>query len=297
MWPDIPHDVVNYVRTVVRDASQETTEWISNQPNVRETTLDDTLVNAIGKHAAPKHLPSNTVVKIEVHNIGGLRQWESWELADIAFVVHVFSKNCPLVQKIGLLQSKRIYPDNLDVDVDDPIKFQYGLNGLIYPPEFTRPPLKPTTYKFTENSIYGAIAHNGNQLKRINDFHSKFGESIFYLLYHPHEIPFEHTLPATGYRSISCSPLGPRVVRTQVVASVLSDISRLNRSPSFKEIRSTTSADEYWRLEQWVADFLLQCRVGRQYSIKEDKELINRLIERRSGPIGAAIRINIALPD
>ena len=295
MWPEIPNDVVDYVRMVVRYASDQVTERISNQPNVRETSLDDALVDSIARFAAPKRLPSNTIVKIDIHNIGGLRQWGRWELADIAFVVHVSSGGSPLAQKIGLLQSKRLYPENLDVDADDPVRFLYGLNGLLEPPELATPPLPPTTYKFTENSIYGAISPNDDQLERIHEFHEKFGESIFYLLYHPHEVPFEHTLPATSYHSISFPPLGPRVVRSHAIESVLHDTSESRRTPSFKDIRASSGQDN-WRLEIWAAEFLLRCKVGRQYS-SEDQELITRLVRRRTGPIGAAIRINVALPD
>ena len=121
MWPDIPDDVSEYVRMVVRLASDEITERLANQPNIRETSLDDAFVYTIGRFAAPKRLPSNTIVTIEVHNIGGLRQWQRWELADIAFLIHVSSSGSPVVQKIGLLQCKRLYPENYDVDADDPV--------------------------------------------------------------------------------------------------------------------------------------------------------------------------------
>ena len=295
MWPEIPSDVVDYVRMVVQFASDQTTERISNQPNVREISLDDTLVNSIGRFSAPKRLPSNTIVRIEVHNTGGLRQWGRWELADIAFVVHVSSGGSPLVQKIGLLQSKRLYPENLDVDPDDPVAFMYGLNGLLDPPELTTPPLPPTTYRFTDSSIYGAIVPNSDQVKHIHEFHEQFGESIFYLLYHPHDVPFEHTLPATSYHSVSFPPLGPRVVRSRAIEGVLDQTAKPRRSPSFEEVRSS-AGQENWRLEIWAADLLLRCSVGRQYTSK-DEELITRLVRRRTGPIGAAIRINIALPE
>ncbi len=295
MWPEIPNDVVDYVRMVVRLASDQTTELISNQPNIREMSLDDTLVYSIGQFAAPKRLPSNAIVKIEVHNTGGLRQWGRWELADIAFVVHISLGGSPFVQKIGLLQSKRLYPENRDVDADDPVGFMYGLNGLLDPPELTTPPLRPTKYKFTESSIYGAIVPKSDQLKRIHEFHQQFGESIFYLLYHPPEVPFEHTLPATSHHTVNFPPLGPRVVPSRAIESVVDELSTARRSPSFKEIRSS-ARHENWRLEIWTAELLLQCKVGRQYS-SEDKELITRLVIRRTGPIGAAIRINIALPD
>lgn len=39
MWPEIPNDVVDDVRMVVRLASDQATEQISNQPNIGEHRL------------------------------------------------------------------------------------------------------------------------------------------------------------------------------------------------------------------------------------------------------------------
>lgn len=130
-WPILPSDVVDWIREIMREANNEVTERMVNQPNIRETSLDDALINKVARFAAPKALPSGAIVMMEVHNIGSLRQFGSWELADIAVVVHVFAGGKPLDQKIGLLQSKRLYPENFDVDMDDPITFRYGLNGLM----------------------------------------------------------------------------------------------------------------------------------------------------------------------
>ena len=294
MWPNIPVDVIDYVRMVIRHASDETTERLLNQPNIRETSLDDALVGTVAKFSTPKRLPSNAIVAIQVHNIGGLRQWGRWEVADIALLVNVYSGEKPTAQKIGLLQSKRLYPENHNVDADDPIAFEYGLNGLIDPPETITSQFRKATYDFTEQSIYGALSHDDDQLKRIDEFHEKFGESVFYLLYHPPEIPFQHTLPTVSYHSVQFPLLGPRVVRSATIRNVLDDSSGPRRSPSFKEIQSS-SGNDYWRLEMWAADLLLRCKLGRQYS-KPDYDLIEQLINRRASPIGAAIRINIGLP-
>ena len=49
------------------------------------------------------------------------------------------------------------------------------------------------------------------------------------------------------------------------------------------------------KLETWTADFLLTCKVGQQFG-PDKEELVGRLLERRSGPIGAAIAISVALP-
>ena len=51
-----------------------------------------------------------------------------------------------------------------------------------------------------------------------------------------------------------------------------------------------------WRLEEWAADLLLTCREGRPYTTP-DEAGVQLLVERRSGPIGAAIAVKIELPD
>jgi len=50
-----------------------------------------------------------------------------------------------------------------------------------------------------------------------------------------------------------------------------------------------------WRVEHWAADLLLRCKAGQQYG-SADEQAVLPIIVRRSGPIGAAIAINIELP-
>jgi hypothetical protein len=56
------------------------------------------------------------------------------------------------------------------------------------------------------------------------------------------------------------------------------------------------AAKSNWRLEQWVADLLLACKVGQRFD-ESTQETVASLLERRSGPIGAAIAVSIALPN
>jgi hypothetical protein len=48
-------------------------------------------------------------------------------------------------------------------------------------------------------------------------------------------------------------------------------------------------------LESWIADLVLACKLGRRFDEGMENK-ISMLLERRSGPIGAAIAISIALP-
>ncbi|MDX8348899.1 hypothetical protein SLH49_13010 [Cognatiyoonia sp. IB215446] len=294
-WNTLPDDVIEWVRLIMRACNDDVTERVVNQPNIREPSLDDAFINKVSQFAAPKALPSGAVVMLEIHNIGGLRQFDKWELADIAFVVHVSMFGKLLDQKIGLLQSKRLYPENCDVDDDDPVSFRLGLNGLIEPRSGNALSKLQRKYEFLEDSRYQAIRNPDKQLQRIKHFHEQFKEAIFYLLYNPSEVPFQTSLPASTYQSVSFPPVGARVVRSSAIDDALTADADDTKGPSISSVKKA-SGTEYWRLEHWVADLLMRCKVGRRYT-QEDTDLIDRLIRRRSGPIGAAIRVNIDLPE
>jgi hypothetical protein len=51
-----------------------------------------------------------------------------------------------------------------------------------------------------------------------------------------------------------------------------------------------------WRLETWAADLLLTCQVGEQFDASRD-EHVRYFLERRTGPIGAALAVSVTLPD
>ncbi|MEP2758592.1 MAG: hypothetical protein ABJP66_05890, partial [Hyphomicrobiales bacterium] len=256
-WEFLPEDAVDWIRMIMRSCNDDVTERLVNQPNVREPSLDDALINNISRYAAPKALPSGAIVMLEVHNIGGLRQLQKWELADIAFVVHVSMFGKPLEQKIGLLQSKRLYPETFDVDEDDPISFHMGLNGLIEPSSGNTLSKLQRNYEFLDSSRYNAIHNPDDQLDRIKQFHDQFGETVFYLLYNPSIIPFQTKLPATTYQSVSMPPEGARVVRSESIEKALSQDGSGPRGPSISSVKKSSGA-EYWRLEHWVADLLLR---------------------------------------
>ncbi|MBX5173347.1 hypothetical protein HJB84_26350 [Rhizobium sp. NZLR1b] len=109
-WPGIPDDAIEFFYKVFAEANRIVSERLINVPNMRETSLDDGLIEAIIPSCAPRLLPSGAVVQMDVRNIGGLRRLYSWETADIAILVFVYRAEALIAQKIGLLQSKRLYP-------------------------------------------------------------------------------------------------------------------------------------------------------------------------------------------
>jgi hypothetical protein len=102
LWPQIPADVVLWFREVFANANKRVCERLINLPNIRETSLDDGLIEALIPDSAPTLLPSGAIVRMDTHNIGGLRRlggpawdWDRpfrgrWETADIAILVFVY---------------------------------------------------------------------------------------------------------------------------------------------------------------------------------------------------------------
>jgi hypothetical protein len=292
-WPAIPKDAIEYFRGAFAEANRVATERIVNIPNIRETTLDDALVDALIPFSPPKRLQSGAVVEMDIHNIGGLRRIYHWETADIAILVFIYRGRQMIAQKIGMLQTKRLFPENNDVLDDDPEGFRYGMNAFLN--RDSRSPLAVLNreFVFNETCVYGALKAGSGQIATINSLNSQFGESVFYMFYNPSKVPVSIQYPVRSRRQIKSAKLGCRVFLSNEVHAVLDKLEK-DRSPTLKMI-VTGGRKSNWRLESWVADLVLQCKLGRRFDDNmQDK--VSMLLERRSGPIGAAIAVSIALP-
>ena len=292
-WPEIPDDVVDWFRSVFSDANRRVCERLINVPNIRETSLDDGLIEAVIPHSAPRILPSGTVVEMVIHNIGGLRRLYHWETADIAVLVFVYRAGYLLSQKIGMLQSKRLYPDNNDVDDDDAVSFTYGMNKFLH--RDPKSPLGQVHRKFDFNCacVYANLTAGSEQVNAISQMNKEFGDSVYYLLYNPPNVPIAVRYPVEVYQPIVQCPLGCRVYSMEDVNSILAKLKK--GSPPSLGLLEEGSLSSNWRLETWAADLLLKCKVGQIFG-EDRQQLVSRLLERRSGPIGAAIAVSIALP-
>ncbi len=293
-WPEIPDDAIDWFRAVFAEANRKVTERLINVPNIRETALDDGLIEAVIPYSPPRLLPSGTVVEMNVHNIGGLRRLGRWETADIAVLVFVYRAGTLLSQKIGLLQSKRLYPANNDVDDDDPVGFAYGMNKFL-----RRDPKSPLgklhrQFDFTDDCTYAALTAGSDQVEVINRLNEEFGDAVYYLFYNPPVIPTTVRYPVASYQTVTQPPLGCRVYTMADVAPILAKLDK-GAAPTLGGLEKAGPSSN-WRLETWAADLLLRCKVGQQFG-EDRQEIVGRLLERRSGPIAAAIAVSIALPE
>jgi hypothetical protein len=293
-WPTIPKDAIEYFRGAFAEANRIAAERIVNVPNIRETSLDDAIVDALVPFSPPKRLRSGAIVEMDIHNIGGLKRVYRWETADIAIVVFVYRGKRMLAQKIGMLQTKRLFPKNNDVLDDDPEGFGYGMNAFLN--RDSRSPLAvlTRTFAFDNTCIYGSLKAGTQQVVTIERLNDNFGNSVFYMFYNPSTIPIAISYPVRSKRHITNVKLGCRVFDSREVHAVLSKLQK-DHSPTLKMIVEGTPKSN-WRLEQWVADLVLTCKVGQRFD-ESTQETVANLLERRSGPIGAAIAVSIALPN
>jgi hypothetical protein len=303
-WPTIPDDVVAWFRGVFGEANRRVCERLVNVPNIRETSLDDGLIEALIPDSAPTLLPSGAIVRMDTHNIGGLRRlghpyWEMpfprrWETADIGVLVFVYRGSTLVAKKIGLLQSKRLYPANNYVEADDEIAFLHGMNAFIRRDGSQSVGALHRDFVFNDECVYGALHAGSDQVAAVEQLNSDFGEAVYYLLYHPDQLPLTVSYPLRQRIRLGPLDVGCRVARAADVHAALSLIQQ-GRSPTFSSVQLASSASN-WPLETWAADLLLTCRVGQQFDDSRDAD-VHYLLERRSGPIGAALAASITLPE
>lgn len=291
-WPALPSDVIDWFRSTFAEANNAATSRMFNVPNIHEPSLDDALVDALIPNSAPRLLPSGAVVEMNIHNIGGLRRFHRWETADISVIVLVYQHGNLLAQKIGLLQSKRLYPTNRDVDDSDPVNFAYGMNKFLRLDPNSVLARLHRQFDFDESCTYAALTAGSDQIGAIAEFTERFGDAVYYLFYNPPALPTSIRYPITAKQTVQNPELGCRVYTVADIDRALAPLPS-NTAPTFKQISAAATSSD-WRLEHWAADLLLTCQVGRQFD-SSDESLVSNLLLRRSGPIGAAIAISIEL--
>src|SRR5262249_20133724 len=147
---------------------------------------------------------------------------------------------------------------------------------------------------FNEECLYGSLRNGDEQIGAIEHHNQEFGESVYYLLYTPPTLPLAVSYPVVSRHTLSEFEKGCLVFPVSIVHEILNGLEK-GKSPSHRQI-SSARQDGWSRLEVWAADLLLTCKVGQQFG-KDKKRLVATMLERRSGPIAAAIAISIALPE
>ncbi len=267
---------------------------MERHPNVHEEMLDLTFVEAVAAHAGPHRTPSDTVVDIDVHFVGGGWHFERWEIADIGVIVVFRRLGQVLRRKVVLLQSKRLYPREAEFTEAHGLARPGGFGYLL---RLDEPDIRnPRLFRFDGDCRYKALQVGDEQWAVIGAYESQYGVPVHYLLYHPSTLPREVTVPIP---LPAAAPL-PRDVGTRVLPATIlrADLagSARNYAPSFDDLASDAPAPGA-ALPCFIADAVLGCTEGYSPTDFVQDEGVNRIFTLRSGPIAAAIVMDIDLPE
>lgn len=292
---EIPTDVVDWVRLVFAECNARVTEKLARNPNAPEESFDLTWIEQMSRYSSPVALESRWTAKIESHYLGGMRHFRSWEIADIGVLVFLRLGNDERRSKVALLQSKRLYPVGTPVREEVPVDYEIGFARLADPENEALSIGLDVEFNFAEDSRYGALRKGSDQVTAIAGSQTEVGLKVYYQFYNPWLVPFTQRIPLAGYAPPSGTPdLGVRIVPASMVHAKLGTQS--GATPKLGDFSDIAPLPPYgWRLEQFVCDELLACREGDQFTSISDSR-IQRLFNRRSGPISAAIALTIEAP-
>jgi len=292
----IPEDVLRWIRQVFADGNTRVTEKLIRNPNLPEESLDLSWIEHLSRFSTAERFPSGWMVRIESHYLGGLRHFRNWEIADIGLLVFLRLAPGSSVNKVALLQSKRLYPNGIPIREETRVDFETGFARLADPEDIAWPIGPSTEFRFTDASRYGALRRGSDQVGAITNYQSDADLRVYYQLYNPWTIPFTQQVPLAGYIPPEGRPsLGVRVIPAQIVHAKLTEQD--GATPKLSDFAKISPLPSYgWRLEEFVCDELLACREGDRFNSPDDYK-IERLFYRRTGAIAAAIAVTIEAPD
>lgn len=137
------------------DANRSVTKKLSDIPTALEPTLDMSFIEALSREPMPPgSITAGWHVYIETHFLGGTAMFYNWEIADIGLLIQIRHRGKLARAKIALLQSKRLYADEIRKLPDLRRKYQQGFFSLVLTDEDHRLLVGGRTFHFTEKSLY-----------------------------------------------------------------------------------------------------------------------------------------------
>ncbi|MGH2372014.1 MAG: hypothetical protein ACREOC_14535 [Gemmatimonadales bacterium] len=294
----IPADVLAFVTEVFRHCNQRITEKLSRNPNIPEESLDLTWIEHLSRYSSARVLPSNWTVKIDVHYLGGLRHYFRWEIADVGVLLFIRRGGKIERSKVGLLQSKRLYPTTGTVEEEGKVDYEVGFGRLADPEVLAQSIVVEAEFNFSSECRYGALIAKSEQVKAITDYETTNKVRVYYQFYNPYGLPFVQRVPVSaadgGANEVA---VGVRVVPATLVHAFLAKQAKGYR-PTFEDLASLVGDKNSggWPLQHFVAGLFLTCKEGSPFDSVADGRIQN-LFYRRSGPIAAAIAIVIEAPE
>lgn len=292
---EIPDDVTEHVKRLFATCNDSVTSDISTFPAIYEEALDSSLVAHFSRNQMPVKLPSDWIVRISAHFIGGGRHYGTWEVADIGLMMVFRSKGKVFRSKLVFLQSKKLYANTLIYREDHPYVRRFGLGRMLVTDEEHHELIEDKLLAFKTNSRYKAFKKNNEQQEAMGYFERRWDMDLHYLFYNPCEIPWAVKMPSESPLEIKSNAIGCRIVKKKDLDRALDSFPE-NYSPSYADLEKKVCSDSEvsttagWRIEDFVADLMLQCKEG----IIDDSpnyESLTVIMNQRGRPISAAVSI------
>jgi len=296
----IPQEVIDYIRTIFADANDRVSRALTVQPATPEESLDTHLIGLLSTTPPMFFAQSKAGVVVESHWLGKRHMWRSWEVADIAFLITVRVAGMIAARKVTLLQMKRLYSEELAGAELERYDHELGIGRIFDKSERIVPLFPQRVFRFTPESKYAMVKAADRQVTVIDDYAKWKNIEVFYGLYNPMTVPFTGKYPWDYSTPLpSTNTVGCRVMPSTNVHGVLSKMQK-GQSPSYADLTFAPFFEpdgvsgHGWRLENFIADEVLNCRRGMLFTGSFD-QTFRELMYERTGPLASAIAITIDL--
>lgn len=306
---NVPMEVVSWLKEAFSNCNNYVSAKLTNMPTTYETSLDMALIEYLSSVPSPVVTSSGWTISVSTHFLGGGRhfaEWPGqrrWEVADIGILI-MFRQHRELVRsKVALLQSKRLYADEIDWDEDNPVAYMMGFGRLFDDTADWGAVATPRLFTFTDGSRYKALLKGDGQFQAIARYEEARHVPVYYLLYNPMQLPSVRSLPAqAGHDLAEANGVGCRVLPAADLQDAMAGLTDFV-APRFRDLPSPATLPVLagdglpgWRLEEFVANLVIQCRAGYIATSRHDAGL-DYVFNRRNGPIAAAFQITIDAPE
>jgi hypothetical protein len=305
----IPSDVLDWLRRVFAECNDAVTRRIAAMPTTHETSLDMTLIESVSATPTPVVTNSGWSVALQTHYLGGGRHFaydemfpRRWEIADIGILV-MFRRGGKLLRtKIALLQSKRLYPHEIEWDEDSPLDYLIGFARLQTADDDWASISSTRRFTFTAQSQYKALRMGDNQFIAMAAYEAQQRVQLHYLLYNPPRLGFSREIPSPmGDNLAEDNEFGCRVLPLRSMHPALA-VLQVGQAPSVANLPPPSSLPygridglPGWRLEDFIVDLVVGCKEGYIANSRHDRGL-EYIFSRRTGPISAALALTINAP-
>lgn len=289
----IPDDVLAYLRTTFSLANERVTRRIDEMPTLHEEALDFAFIEMLSGASGPHIGASGVVVDLDVHFVGSGWHYDRWEVADLGLIINFRLNGATLRTKIVLLQSKRMYPREVDFVEDRGLVRQGGFGSLMQPSIFSG---QPRTFRFDDSCRYKALQVGDDQWRAIEAYEQQYEIPVYYNLYHPSVLPISRDIPVRLSEPAPSQPIvvGSRVLSASALRSKSLTMPR-NYAPSYDELQTTGAVGI--SVQDFICDQVLACREGYIADDPSTDAGVNRIFNQRAAPIAAAIRFDIDFPE